>query len=130
MNLDHHKVESRYKKSLNFAPFHTTDCSMADVKRIYVVGTFPDTSWGLGKISVICLRETVVARLEMRVFVSTTVISICHKPPVLPEEDTQSPALPQTSFVAFHPLPLLAAVPREKQSLLLPIGYGLLAAMQ
>lgn len=65
---------------MNFAPFHTTDCSMADVKSIYVVGTFPDTSWGLGKISVICLRETVAARLEMRVFIFTALVSIFYKP--------------------------------------------------
>lgn len=54
---------------------------MADVKFIYVVGTFPDTSWGLSKISAISLRETVVARLEMRVFIFTTLVSIFHKPP-------------------------------------------------
>lgn len=65
---------------MNFAPFHTTDCSMADVKCIYVVGTLSDTSWGLGKISATCPRETVVARLEMRVFIFTALVSISHKP--------------------------------------------------
>lgn len=57
---EHRTLQSRKEihNSWNLAPFHTTDCSMADVKCIYGVGTFPTTSWGLGKISVICLRET------------------------------------------------------------------------
>jgi len=33
---------------------------------------------------------------------------------MVPEEDTRNPALPQTSFTALHPLPLLPAVPWEK----------------
>lgn len=42
---------------LYLGPFLTADCSMARVKCIYVVGTFPHPSGGLGKISVIALPE-------------------------------------------------------------------------
>lgn len=66
---EHRAVQSRkwIHNSWNLAPFYTTDCSVADVKCIYGVGTFPGPSWGLGKISGICLRET-VAWLEMKSF--------------------------------------------------------------
>lgn len=116
---------------LNFAPFHTTDCSMADVKCIYVMGTFPATSWGLGKISAICLREAVVARLEMKVFIFTTPLSIFRKPSCAARGRYSKPCSATNILRCFSPLCLCSpAVPRQKQSLLLPIGFRLSAATQ
>lgn len=99
---EHGAVQSRKQihNSSNLAPFHTTDCSMADVKCIYGVGTFPATSWGLGKISVICLRET-LAWLEMKSFLFSY-LQLQFPPSinsaVLSEGNTQNPALPQEAF--------------------------------
>ena len=129
MNFNLQRRKQR-QNSLPFAPFHTTGCSMADVKCIYAAGTFPDTSWSLGKIAAICLRETGVARLETRVFIFTThfrlpstipwcqrktlEILLCHKRPSL------LCTLCLCSLL-YH---------GKKQSLFLPIGSRLFAAMQ